>query len=171
MENGLAVGLREAERAKANVARYVRILVLASAVLLAAAVIGYCAWTPGLDATDGRHDRGRNGIWLQHGWLGSDEWFRRERKRDRIADFRDPANIRRLAGLLREQHITDVFAHVSPADIDGDLPGVDHAQVERFLDAFAGFRVMPWTGGCRRRRVASATRSGGAASCSPSSAC
>jgi hypothetical protein len=150
-ESGLAVELWEAERAKTNAARYVRVLMLASAVLLAVAALGYAVWTPGLDVTDGRHDRGRNGIWIQHGWLGSDEWFRREHKRDRMADFRDPVKIRRLANLLREQHITDVFAHVSPADSDGDLPGVDHAQVERFLDAFAGFQVMPWTGGVQEK--------------------
>ena len=110
-------------------------------------MIGHRVWTPGLDVTDGRHDRGRNGIWLQHGWLGADEWFRRQRPRERIAAFRDPVNIQALASLLRAQHITDVFPHVSPADSDGDLPAVDHAQVERFLDAFSGFRVMPWTGG------------------------
>ncbi len=121
--------------------------ICAAILALAAAVIGYRVWTPGLDVTNGRHDRGRNAIWLQHGWLGSDEWFRRQRKQEHLADFRDPVNIQRLAGLLRVQHITDVFAHVSPADKSGDLPAVDRAQTERFLDAFAGFRVMPWTGG------------------------
>jgi hypothetical protein len=121
---------------------------IAAVVLaLAALAVAYRVWTPGLDVTDGRHDRGRNAIWLQHGWLGSDDWFRREHKQDHLADFRDAANIQRLAGLLRAQHITDVFPHVSPADKNGDLPAVDHAQTERFLDAFAGFRVMPWTGG------------------------
>ena len=117
------------------------------ALALGAFVVGYRVWTPGLDVTDGRHDRGRNAIWLQHAWLGADDWFRREHKLDQLADFRDPANIQRLAGLLRAQNITDVFPHMSPANKSGNLPAVDHAQVERFLDAFAGFRVMPWTGG------------------------
>jgi hypothetical protein len=79
--------------------------------------------------------------------IGADDWFRREHKQDHFADFRDPANIRRLASRLRAQHITDVFPHVSPADKNGNLPAVDATQVDRFLDAFAGFRVMPWTGG------------------------
>lgn len=95
----------------------------------------------------GPHDRGRNATWLQHAWFGSDDWFRREHPLDHLADFRDPANMQRLARRLRAQHITDVFPHVSPADTNGDLPAVDRAQTERFLDAFAGFRVMPWTGG------------------------
>ena len=116
-------------------------------VAFAALVVAYRVWTPGLDLTDGRHDRGRNAIWLQHGWLGADDWFRREDKQDQLTHFRDPANIQRLASRLRAQHISDVFPHMSPADKNGDLPAVDHAQVERFLDALAGFRVMPWTGG------------------------
>ncbi len=124
-----------------------RVLIGAVVAALAAPVIGYRVWTPGLDVIDGRHDRGRNGIWLQHGWLGFDDWFRREKKQDQRAAFRDAANIQRLANLLHAQHITDVFPHVSPADKNGNLPDVDHAQVERFLDVFAGFRGMPWTGG------------------------
>lgn len=123
------------------------LLYSAALVTIVAAAIGYRVWTPGHDVTDGRHDRGRNGIWLQHGWFGADDWFRRQHQTDRRAEFRDPANVRRLASLLRLQHITDVFPHVSPAYSDGNLPAVDDPQVERFLDAFDGFRVMPWTGG------------------------
>ena len=118
-------------------------IVLVSAAL----VVAYRVWTPGLDVSDGRHDRGRNAIWLQHGWFASDDWFRREHKQDHVADFRDPANIQHLADLLRAHHITDVFPHISPADKNGDLPPLDHTQVERFLDAFTGFRVMPWASG------------------------
>src|SRR5438034_2866009 len=40
--------------------------------LLLAVWFGYLLWSPGLDIRDGRHDRGRNGIWLGHGWLGGD---------------------------------------------------------------------------------------------------
>ena len=128
---------------------------LAAALLavLTFAVVGYRVWTPGLDVTDGRHDRGHNGIWLQHGWLGADEWFRRNRKQGRIAAFRDPKNIEQLDALLKRQHITDVFPHVSPADTHGRLPPVDHQQTERFLDAFDGFRVVPWTGGVLGKTV------------------
>ena len=125
----------------------VRAWLLPSVVLLGAAAIAYGVWTPGHDVTDGRHDRGRNAIWLQHAWLGADEWFARQQPPKRAADFRDPVAVRHLADWLGAQHITDVFAHVAPASRSGDLPAVDAAQVERFLDAFAGVRVMPWTGG------------------------
>ena len=53
--------------------------------VLAFVSVGYRVWTPGLDVTDGRHDRERNAIWLQHAWLGADGWFRREHKQDHLA--------------------------------------------------------------------------------------
>ncbi len=108
---------------------------------------GYLLWTPGLDVRDGSHDRGRNGIWIGHGWLGGDDWFVNSGKTNYISSFRDPSRIRELAGRLRAQHITDVFPHLCPAEPDGRLPSVDDQQVERFLDGFEGFRVMPWIGG------------------------
>lgn len=122
-------------------------------VLLVAILVAYFLWSPGLDIRDGRHDRGRNGIWLQHGWLGADEWFIRNAKTNRIVEFRDPARIRALADKLRAHHVTDVFPHVSPASAQGPLPPVDDAQVARFLDVFDSFRVIPWTGGVNDNHV------------------
>jgi hypothetical protein len=107
----------------------------------------YLLWSPGLDVRDGRHDRGRNGVWLAHGWLGGDEWFVRNAKTNEYARYRAPKNIRQLAERLRRHHITDVFPHLCPADPEGHLPQVDEAQAERFLDAMNGFRVLPWVGG------------------------
>jgi hypothetical protein len=45
--------------------------------VLALLGLGYFLWSPGLELTDGRHDVGRNGLWLQHGWMGDDGWFER----------------------------------------------------------------------------------------------
>ena len=115
--------------------------------LLAGLGVGYFLWAPGLEVRDGRHDRGKNGIWISHGWLGSDDWFTRHNKTNEWARYRDPGRIRDLAERLREHHITDVFPHLCPAGLDGRLPGVDARQTERFLDELAGFRVMPWIGG------------------------
>lgn len=109
--------------------------------------IGYVVWRPGLDIKDGRHDRAKNGIWLSHGWLGADEWFVRNGKTNEFGKYRDPTNITLLANKLRRHHITDIFPHLCPAEFDGHLPQIDDAQAERFLDAFAGFRIMPWIGG------------------------
>lgn len=109
--------------------------------------IGYAVWSPGLDVRDGRHDRGQNGIWISHGWLGDDSWFARNGKTNEFSRYRTKESVRALAAKLREHHITDVFPHLCPADIEGPIPAVDSAQTKTFLDEFAGFRVMPWIGG------------------------
>ena len=107
----------------------------------------YLLWTPGLAISDGRHDRGANGLWLSHGWLGGDDWFIRHDKTNEFTRYRDPARIQELADKLRRHHITDVFPHLCPAAPDGRLPTVNAAQVERFLDMMTGIRVIPWIGG------------------------
>ncbi len=109
--------------------------------------MGYGLWEPGIDVRDGRHDLRQNGIWLQHGWLGADAWFERHRRVERIPEFRSEARVRALAEQLRAHGIRDVFPHVAPTNEDGSLPDVDPAQTERFLDAFEGYRVLPWIGG------------------------
>lgn len=121
--------------------------IIPGAFLILIVILSYVFWKPGLDIRNGRHDRGRNAIWLGHGWLGADVWFTENNKTNQFPRFRDPARIRELATKLREHHITDVFPHLSPATPEGALPPLDAAQVERFLDAFQNFRVIPWIGG------------------------
>lgn len=121
--------------------------IIAITLLLMSAFLLYSQWTPGQDITDGRHDLKMNGIWIQHGWLGDDAWFIRNKKEDRTAYFRNTDEINSLASLLRQHNITDVFPHLCPTLKTGDLPDVDHEQADRFLKAFQGFRVMPWVGG------------------------
>jgi hypothetical protein len=118
-----------------------------SGALLIGILFGcYAVWRPGLDVQDGRHDLGKNGIWLGHGWLAADSWFIENEKTNEIAKFRDQASIRALAELLRQHHIKDVFPHLCPSTPFGKLPEIDDAQVERFLAELKDFRVMPWIG-------------------------
>jgi hypothetical protein len=127
--------------------------IVPGAAFLALLFVGWWIWTPGADVRDGRHDRGRNGLWLGHGWLGADEWFRENDKIDQMPRFRDPVRIRQLAEKCRAQHITDLFPHLCPAAHTGEIPPVDDAQVQRFLAEFSGARVMPWIGGPAVTRV------------------
>jgi hypothetical protein len=127
--------------------RSIRRVVLAVLVIVAAAFITYTLWRPGRDIVDGGNDRGRNGIWLAHGWLGADDWFTTNGKTNEFAKYRSPANVRALAEKLKRLGITDVFPHLCPASPVGQLPAIDPRQTELFLDAFEGLRVMPWIGG------------------------
>jgi len=122
---------------------------LVGCLLFAALAFIYFMLLPGTRVTDGRHDRGRNAIWMSHAWLGDASWFERNKKEALLASHRGEASIRRAADLLRDRHISDVFPHLCPATEQGKLPGLDDAQAEQFLDMFAApeFRVMPWVGG------------------------
>ena len=115
--------------------------------------IFYVLWSPGVDIKDGRYDLGRNGIWIQHGWLGDDEWFARNQKQDRIPFFRDSTRIQEFASQLHKHHITDVFSHLCPTLKNGRIPSVDHQQTELLLKKFEGFRVMPWVGGVLNKHI------------------
>ncbi|MBI5015521.1 MAG: glycoside hydrolase family 18 protein [Deltaproteobacteria bacterium] len=122
-----------------------------AALLLPLLAAGCALWRSADDVRDGRHDRGRNALWLQHGWLGDDAGFARNgRARDL---FRGPGRASALAAALRENRITDVFPHLCPSDPAGPIAAEDRLQTERFLDAFAGFRVLPWVGGVKGRQA------------------
>ena len=118
------------------------------AALVLLLLAAYTLWRPGDIVTDGRHDRSRNGLWLGHAWLGDDAWFSRNEKTAQIARYRSDESLHALAAKLTAHGIRDVYPHLCPAGKSGGLPGVDDAQVERFLDHIAaGHRVLPWVGG------------------------
>lgn len=124
-----------------------RRVVVTMAALPFVGLLAFFVWQPGLEVRDGRHDRGSNGLWLAHGWLGGDDWFLRHGKTNEFARYRDPGMVRALAEKLRRHGITDVFPHLCPATAEGRLPPVDDVQASRFLDLLAGVRVIPWVGG------------------------
>jgi hypothetical protein len=117
------------------------------ACLIIAGILGagYGLWTPGQTVTDGRHDRGKNGMWLQHGWLGDNNWFKRYKKNPH--HFRDPTKIQQLRKRLRRHHITDIYPHLCPARRTGEIAAVDPAQAKQFILMMDEFRIMPWVGG------------------------
>ena len=130
-----------------EVIKSARRVVFAILLLVVAVIIAYAVWRPGTEVRDGRNDRGSNGVWLAHGWLGGDEWFVRNNKTNEFTKYRAPDSIKALAEKLRRHGIKDVFPHLCPAEPTGHLPAVDAKQVEQFLDIFAAFRVIPWIGG------------------------
>ncbi len=109
--------------------------------------MAWLAWNPGEDLRDGRHDRRENGIWLAHGWIGGDEWFRRNRKEAEKPRYRSPEALTELAARLTRHGVTEVYPHLCPVEAGGRLPPVDAMAAEHFLDALPGMRVWPWVGG------------------------
>ena len=126
--------------------RFLRTLLLLF-FLITAATLAYTLWQPGLQVRDGRHDKGRNAIWMQHGWLGDDAWFTANNRNPKKPQFRSAAQIRKMAVTMRRHHVTDLYLHLCPTQGDGSIMGVDHAQTERFLNETKGLRVFPWVGG------------------------
>ena len=89
----------------------------------------YLLWNPGLSLTDGRHDLGRNGIWLGHGWLGDDTWFN-ENARD-TTKFRTRAAILELKQELDSHGFRDLFLHLSLTASNGNQFGLSGAYIRR----------------------------------------
>jgi len=114
-------------------------------VFLGVISLAYCLWSPGKTIRDGRHDLRANGIWIQHGWLGDDLWFK-QYGRDKTL-FRDEKKIRDLADLLASHGVKYVFPHACPTHPRGFIAPVDPVQTEQFLDHFSDFQVIPWIGG------------------------
>ncbi|RBP45106.1 hypothetical protein DES53_103102 [Roseimicrobium gellanilyticum] len=128
-------------------------IVMGVLAVCALGAIGYAVWQPGLEVKDGRHDRGANGIWLAHGWLGADSWFVDNGKQSEMARYRSPDSVKALASKLKAHGIKDVFPHLCPTDYKGEIAGVSPVHVETFLDAFGDFRVIPWVGGVKDSSV------------------
>jgi hypothetical protein len=118
------------------------LLVLAS---ICTVCLVYFLWSPGICIRDGRFDLGKNGIWIQHGWIGDDVWFERN-QRDK-SKFREVEKIKKLAHLLESHGMKFVFPHLCPCSTGGAIASVDQTQIERFLDFFENFSVIPWVGG------------------------
>lgn len=88
---------------------------------------------------------------MQHGWLGDDGWFARNRRDVKL--FRPPARLEELAQRLRRHHIAYAYPHLCPCSSRGALPPVDAAQTERLLDTLEGVEVLPWIGGVLGRHA------------------
>ena len=121
-----------------------RTILLLVAVFVVCGLV-YLAWSPGTHVRDGRHDLRANGIWIQHGWLGDDFWFKQKKKDKKL--FRNDQRIQELANLFSSHGVKYVFPHVCPCKPSGRIAPVDPVQTERFLDHFGDFAVIPWVGG------------------------
>ncbi len=122
-------------------------ITIALGVLLGIPALLYWLWTPGSAGSRGEFNQGKNAIWLGHGWLGDDSWFKRNSRGPVL--FRSQDRIAELTRHLQSQQIRFVYPHLCPAQFTGDIAPYDDDQLERFLDAAgeSGLEVIPWVGG------------------------
>ena len=120
-------------------------IIAALAIVFGVLAGGYWLWWPGSNAPLPRSSN--NAIWLGHGWMGDDGWFKRSNRN--VSDFRDVDKCTVLLQRLRDNGIATVYPHLCPAQFNGRIPPCDNEQVERFLDIAAryGIKVVPWIGG------------------------
>lgn len=124
-------------------------------------LLGYLLWSPGKNITNGKYDLKQNGIWLSHGWLGDDDWFTRNDRLNQLPNYRSDDAISDLIAQMQQNHISDLYPHLCPSSVYGDLPGIDFKQAMQFLmltDANS-LRVIPWVGGVYRKHCFPAQKS------------
>ncbi len=114
---------------------------------ISAGVAGTLFAPRGLDVRDGRHDRGENGLWLQHGWLGDDVWFAQNGGEEKTQRLRSDEALAELGARLSRHGIRDLFPHLCPAQPDGSILPVDVGATTRFARALPERRILPWIGG------------------------
>lgn len=118
----------------------------ASLFLIVIAAVGISLfWHPVTRVRDGRHDLRRNAIWMGHGWLGADAWFKQYQKDE--MQFRNDQRIAALRDRLTNHGVKYVYPHLCPCSPDGSIAAVDDAQTERFLNILSDIQVIPWVGG------------------------
>ena len=105
-------------------------ILIALTIILGIVFSCYWLWNPGSKIKDGRFDLGKNGIWIQHGWLASDVWFKRN-NRDK-KKFRSSEKITKLFTQLKWYHIKFVYPHLCPTDYLGKIPSMNNEQTKLF---------------------------------------
>ena len=99
------------------------ILRIIAALALVFGVLAGCywIWQPGSNAS--LPVFADNAIWLGHGWLGDDGWFKRNNRN--MADFRDVEKCAVLMQKLRDNGIATVYPHLCPAQSNGRIASYD----------------------------------------------
>ncbi|HEX7166016.1 MAG TPA: hypothetical protein VF230_03450 [Acidimicrobiales bacterium] len=90
-------------------------------------------WIPG--ANDATRSSGPNATWAKHAWVG---------------EAQTGAAYDRLAKLIADNRLTDVFFHVGPLDADGSIPPERYEHATTLLAALADrspdVRAQAWVG-------------------------
>ena len=120
-------------------------ILLAAAIFYGFVLLAYALWQPGSNKPLPKFEN--NAIWLGHGWLGDDLWFKRNKQK--FEDFRSAEKIEKLLKKLADNDIKTVYPHLCPAQFNGRIAAYNDEQIERFLDIAVKYKikVIPWVGG------------------------
>ncbi|WP_442819111.1 hypothetical protein [Streptomyces sp. NBC_01235] len=128
---GAPVSARRRGRRLRRVALVVVLLLLGPVLVAQAALrVNYMG-----DPADGTYSRGKDAIWLGHAWVDG---------------RKDDADVKALAGRLRDTGIRDLYVHAGPLEHNGTLPKSAYAHARWFIAAVhreaPKLRVQAWLG-------------------------
>lgn len=135
-------------------AEWIRISAMLAVPALAAGA--FLLWQPGERVTDGRHDRGNNGVFLGDGWLtAGEDLLRKPETVPLYQQFHDTHAIEGHLSDLRSRNMLWLFPHLGPCTADGDLPPYANTvtQTFGFISGARGQHVLPWVGGTKGEGV------------------
>ena len=120
-------------------------ILLAVAIFCGIVLLAYALWQPGSNKVLPKFEN--NAIWLGHGWLGDDLWFKRNKRN--FEDFRSAEKIEKLLKKLADNNIKTVYPHLCPAQFNGRIAAYNDEQIELFLNIADKYKikVIPWIGG------------------------
>jgi hypothetical protein len=111
---------------------------LTTLLLVALGGASYLGYAPAGDDAPHPFNHDRNGIWLAHRWLESEQ---------------SPAEMEALFHMLSRRGVAYAFPHLIPFNGDGRLPIHSREQMRAFLAAARRVapevKVLPWVGGLR----------------------
>lgn len=120
-------------------------ILLAAAIFCGFVLLAYALWQPGSNKPLPKFEN--NAIWLGHGWLGDDLWFKRNKQK--FEAFRSAEKIEKLLKKLADNDIKTVYPHLCPAQFNGRIAAYNDEQIELFLNIADKYKikVIPWVGG------------------------
>ena len=104
----------------------------------------YLLWSPGDKELKDKNNFKENGMWLSHGWIGDDEWFKKNKRDPSQYDLGKQQLLREKVERLK---IKFIFPHLCPANHQGSIPKIDIEKLKSLKKNLRNCKIYPWIGG------------------------